>query len=280
MEEEVKKTSPFACRANDTIVSEKTKTASIGLGKYFLRQQDAAALDAMRRYTFLNAHMVSLVLARDLGFPKSAVKDLLARLTKNKLLARFRVHYTDAFGKEHMSSYVYCINDSTIKPDNIELNSRTAYSYLAFNQFHLAMSQIYQPALRNLVYMKGTSSEIDGVVSFTSQTKNVSLSVITIRNYQKGVTEKLQAVCNDPKHNNIIILCESELHALDIEKIRKQLDNAENQTVFYMTDYTTAKEEFPLQHLIRVLPGGREYEIVSIPVDGTTNLVTQKDEDE
>lgn len=265
---EEKKASPFICRPGDKVIYEKNKMSG-KVGQYFVKQRDVMAVDALRQYTYLNAHMIGLILYRNLNFPTKAVKELLAKLTKNNLVSRLRIQYTDAFGKEHMSSYIYQVQDKTLKPmqKNAAPDSNTIYSYLAYNQFHIAISQTYQT--RNFVYSKGIGP-VDGTLAITSQTKNATFSIVTARSNDEDLWTRLKEV-NASEGKNIIILCENELHALNIEYIRSSMEGAEEKSVFYLTDFATTNE-FPLQNLIHVLPGCKEYEIVSIPVDGRKNV--------
>ncbi len=268
------KTTPFASRDTDRIVydrAERRGGLKAKITKQFLKEPELLIIESLQRYTFLNAAMIGTILERDIGYPKASVKQILSRMTKGRVITRFRVAYTDAFEKEHRSSYIYTLADNIFNDGNIELLSRTAYSYLAFNQFHIAVNQKYHGIMTG--YYCKDSDAIDGSVSFTSEGKRVTLNVITIR---KGIEAGMHAsevlrnsVKGDRVKGTLLILCESELHALEIERYRKMIDELEEIRVFYMCDHATTGQSMPFDNVVRV-KNEREYEIVTIPVDDIT----------
>lgn len=268
------RTTPFASRETDQIIydrAERRGGLKAKITKQFLKEPELLVIEALRRYTFLNANMIGIILERDIGYPKTAVKQILARMTKGRFITRFRIAYTDTFEKEHRSSYIYTLADNIFNDGNIELLSRTAYSYLAFNQFHIAVNQKYHGIMSGY-YCKGNDT-IDGSVSFTSEGKRVTLNVITIR---KGVGAEQHAidvlrnsVKGDRVKGTLLILCESELHALEIDRYRKMINDLNNVHVFYMCDHATAGESMPFENVVRV-KSEKVYEIVTIPVDDAT----------
>lgn len=271
------KTTPFACRETDQIVydrAERKGGLKAKITKGFLKEPELLVIQSLTKYTFLNANMLSIILERDIGYPKASMKQLLSRMTKGRYITRFRVSYKDSFDKEHRSSYIYTLADNIFNNGNIELLSRTAYSYLAFNQFNLAVTQRYHSIMSGF-YFKGEGA-IDGAVSFTSEGKNVSMNIITAR---KGAaaqtwTQDILQKYAEEEHNigTLLILCESELHALEIDQVVKSIDGLNDTRVFYMCDYATAGQNTPFDNVIRI-KGNNEYEIVTIPVDDISSRV-------
>ncbi len=280
-ETSVTKTTPFASRETDRVVFDRAEQKGgikAKITKRFLKEPELLVIDSLRRYTFLNANMIGLLLTRDIGYPKDATKQLLSRMTKGRFVTRFRIAYTDTYGKEHRSSYIYTLADNIFNDSTIPLLGREAYSYLAFNQFHIAVTQKYH-GIMNGYYAKGRDT-IDGAVSFLSEGKRVTLNVVTVR---KGVnsgdhaTEVLRnSVKGDRVRGTLLVLCESELHALEIDRYRKNIDGLSDIRVFYMCDHATAGNSFPFDNVVRVT-GDNEYEICSIPVDDTTDAMAKAD---
>lgn len=268
------KTTPFASRETDRIVYDRTEQKSSikeKISRRFLKEPEVLVLEALRRYKFLNACLLGSILVRDIGYPRDSVKQLLNRLTKGRFITRFRVAYTDAFHKEHRSSYIYTLADSIFRDGEVEMLSRTAFSYLAFNQFHIAVTRKYHGVI-NSYYSKGRDT-VDGAVSFTSEGKRVTINVVTIRRGAESgayATEILRdSVKGDRVRGTLLVLCESELHALEIERYRKHIEGVREICTFYLCDHATAGDGFLFDHVIRVMDGGHEYEVCSIPVDDT-----------
>lgn len=277
------RTTPFASRDTDQIVYDKAERRGglkAKITKQFLKEPELLVIESLQRYTFLNANMIGIILERDIGYPKASIKQILSRMTKGRMITRFRITYTDAFDKEHRSSFIYTLGDNIFNKGNIELLSRTAYSYLAFNQFHIAVNQKYRSNMTGY-YCKGRDT-IDGSVSFTSEGKRVTLNVVTIR---KGIEAAMHtndvlrnAVKGDRVKGTLLILCESELHALEIERYRKIIDEQKEIRVFYMCDHATAGESMPFENVVRI-KNEKEYEIVTIPVDDITIAIKGETEE-
>lgn len=268
------RTTPFASRSTDYIVYDRADRKGglkVKITKQFLKEPELLVIEALRRYTFLNANMIGSILERDIGYPRASIKQLLAKTTKGRVTTRFRIAYIDTFGTEHRSSYIYTLANNIFNDGNIELLSRTAYSYLAFNQFHIAVNQKYHGIMSGY-YCKG-SDTIDGSVSFTSEGKRVTLNVVTIRKGVEAVRYTTDILRDSVKGNRIkgtlLVLCESELHALEIDRYRKLIDDLKEIRVYYMCDHATAGDSMPFDNVIRV-KSEKEYEIVTIPVDGAS----------
>lgn len=280
IDEELIRTSPFAARATDRIVFDKAEKNGRIKGKIssaFLKEPQLLVIEALRRYTFLNAHMLAQILERDIGYPKESMKQLLSRMTKARYVTRFRIAYTDALNVEHRSSYIYTLADNLFNNGKVELQSSTAQSYLAFNQFHIAVTQKYRNVMYGF-YCKG-SDTIDGAVSFTSEGKRVTINVLTMRKGMTGqsITDKFtEAMTEDSRNATLLVLCESELHALEIDRYYKQQEGMGDKRVFYMCDSATAGESMPFENVVRV-KAEQEYEIVTIPVDDVVNMAGEEE---
>lgn len=266
------RTTPFACRETDRIVYDKAEQKSgvkAKIGTKFLKEPELYVIDILRRYSFLNAHMISQLLSRDIGYPKDAVKKLLSRMTKGKYVTRFRVAYIDAHNTEHRSSYIYTLADNIFNDGSVEILSRTAFSFLAFNQFHIAITQNY-PGKVSIYYSKGRDT-VDGSMSFTSEGKRVTINIVTVRKGPDSGTHAVEvlkkAVQGERVKGTLLILCESEFHALEIEQYRQSIDEVKDLQTFYLCDLATTGTTLPLENVVRIREGLKDYEICLLPVD-------------
>lgn len=271
-EKEQERVTPFSCHENDRIVFDKRKMEVKSMVKRLkVRQQDEIVIEALRKYTYLNAYMLGNILEWQMNFPRSAVKDLLSHLVSGKMISRFRIAYNDSRGIEHRSSFVYMLKSEALTAKRTELNSREVYSYLAFNQFFASVTKKYSNAFRSAAYWKGRN-ETDGKLVFRSGQKLASMQLVTMRKQPEHETKEkfLEISEGMEKQENLLIICESEPHAVELEKIRKQIKGLAQANTFYITDHVTAFSDEPFCNLLHFGPDSSMYEIVSIPIDTLT----------
>lgn len=282
------KQTPFACHKDDITrydaVKPNTTVQNIRslFERRMLSDKDTQLLDAFRKYTYLNSYLVLKIMEQTMLCNSNYVKNMLQKLLRCGLITRFRVHHTDSYGKQHASSYIYCFSERGRKlfgiknmEQEIPPRSKTVYSYLAFNQFYLAMIRNYAASLNNYVYCIGHPA-YDGKVQLSSSGIKITMHIMVIRQaegWKENMISRLRWQKNSTACHMILILCETELQALEAENLRKKEKELESYTVCYLCDQATKSETYIFDHLIRVdSEKGKNYEICSIPVDNTLKL--------
>lgn len=271
-EEQLKKATPFACHEDDIVIYDKQKKKpkiSIAPQKK-MKEPESIVVNYLKNYHFLNAKMIRDILSRNIGYPPDAVKDLLAEMTKEGLVTRCRISYRDVYDKEHRSPYIYMSFTEKSESSSYEI-----CSYLAFNQCYFSFTRVYANELKAMGYGKGRD-KCDGKITFSSNNANVSMVFVTSRRgkeWQEKTYQSLHdAISGTNPTKTIMVVCESEIHALEIEKMRTSYPEFNSFCFYYICDFTFVDtSSMILQSVIKVLPSKNEYEICTIPIDSISD---------
>lgn len=281
------KQSPFAYHENSTIrydIIKPTKgIQSIRnlFERRLINDKDAAILECISTYGYLNAHLIRNILSQQMECNETFCKEHLAKLVKCDLLVRMRIVYKDIYARTHESPYFYSLSERGRKLFGSKNEGAETHSALdilktmAFNQFYIKIKNCYKSTMINAAYcMKNSALPYDGRLFFDSRGKKISMNVITIRQqegWQKEYLDKLrtQKLRSGTGCSAILVLCETELQALEAEKSRKSVKELAEEEVCYMCDHSTFSDKPALEQLIKVRPENNysAYDICEIMVD-------------
>lgn len=292
------KPSPFAYHGNEKIkydVVSISKTVSIRnmFERRMLLDIDGKILHFIERYTYLNAYLIRNLLAAEMECKPSFCRERLNHLVKLGLLSRFRITHEDRFGKTHASSYFYSfsekgrglyLKENHKGSEDIVPEPGEILRHAAFNQLYIMLHLVYGPNCVNQVYRYGNNA-YDGQVQFTSLGKSASFHIMSLRTNENWkelyVSRLLESLKQRIPCKSFIVLCETELQALEAEKYRKTVAEVSKQNICYLCDHSTNSADGIFSHLIMVKPENNysSYDICSIPIDGSRRgIPTDADE--
>jgi len=156
---------------------------------------------------------------------------------------------------------------------------------VAYNQLHIMLHIIYGPSINQLYHYGKTY--YDGQIHFTSNGKKASFHILALR---ANCTENWKELYNarlfesqkqklPPK--SFMVLCETELQALEAERYRKCAAELTQLNVCYLCDHASNSSEGAFSKLIVVKPENNysEYDICSIPIDGQRTILNIAEEE-
>jgi len=296
------KPSPFAYHGNDEIAYEPVKNSKIKSLRALFEQRmllnaDGRILYYIDAYTYLNAFLIRSLLSLEMECSPEFCKNRLNHLVKIGLLTRFRIMHTDSFGKRRGSVYFYQFtekgrslfsknNTSKGKDEKETYDAGEILRQMAYNQLHIMLYIVYGPKCINQLYHYG-KTYYDGHVHFTSNGNDVSFHIMTLKpecveNWKEQYNARLfesQKQKIPPKA--FIVLCETELQALEAEKYRKCTAELSRLNICYLCDHATNSTDGAFSKLIQVKSENNytEYDICSIPIDGQRTLLNISEEE-
>ena len=289
------KPSPFAYHGNDEIIYEPIKNAKVNSLRALFEQRmllnaDGRILYYIDTYTYLNAFLIRSLLSLEMECTPEFCKNRLNHLVKLGLLTRFRTVHTDGFKKKHGSVYFYQFTqkgrslfakNNAAKTKEIEEtpNAADVLRQIAFNQLYIMLHVIYGPSVNKLYHYGKTY--YDGQVQFTSNGKKATFYVITLRaNCIEDWKEQYNARLFESQKQKIspksfIVLCETELQALEAERYRKCVADLTHLNICYLCDHASNSSDGAFSKLIVVKPENNytEYDICSVPIDGQRKVL-------
>ena len=281
------KPSPFAHHGDEVIkydVVQKSKTLSIRnmFERRLLLDVDGKIMYYIDKYTYLNAYLIRNLLASEMECKPEFCRERLNHLVKLGLLSRFRITHGDKFGKTHASSYFYSFSEKgrslyrkEKKRADAELpDAGDVLRQVAFNQLYIMLYLIYGPSCVNQVYRYGNKA-YDGQVQFSSMGRNTSFHIMSLRTNEQWKETYVSRLLEGQKQKipckAYIVLCETELQALEAERYRKSVADVSKLNICYLCDHATNSPDGIFSHLIMVKPENNysSYDICSIPIDGS-----------
>lgn len=295
MEEERRQT-PFACHKGDFARYDMPKPAGKVTSirgifeRRLLKDGEIAVMEALRDYTYLNAHMACRILGQQMECKPEYIKKVLAKLVGIGLLARFRFIYRDKDGKEHASVYIYSFSEKGRKLYSVgektarQPTSKEVFSMLAFNQFYIALKAAYHTALIHSVYCYGRA-QFDGRFLFANAGKRFAVNVMAIRQnegWEEGFVARLRWQERAEKCHMILVLCETELQALAAEQRRMSVEELKGYNINYLCDYASSSGDGPLSQVMRISPENAytTYDICAISMDGDAGGIRKENNEE
>lgn len=294
------KPSPFTYHGNDEIVYEPVKNSKIKSLRALFEQRmllnaDGRIMYYIDKYTYLNAFLIRNLLTLEMECTQEFCKNRLNHLVKLGLITRFRSIHTDTFGKKHGSVYFYHFTQkgralfaktNAVKSKEIDEipDIGDVLRQIAYNQLHIMLHVVYGPSVNQLYHYGKTY--YDGQVNLTSSGKKASFCIITLRaecteNWKEQYNARLLESQNQkmpPKA--FIVLCETELQALEAERYRKCSAELAQLSICYLCDHATNSIDGVFSKMILVKPENNysEYDICSIPIDGQRTVINIAEE--
>jgi len=302
MAENIIKPSPFLYHGNDEIVYEPMKNSKVKSLRSLFEQRmllkaDGRILYYIDKYAYLNAYLIRSLLSLETECSPEFCKNRLNHLVKLGLLTRFRTMHSDSFGKKRGSVYFYQFtekgrslfaktNVATSKEYEDVSDAGDVLRRVAYNQLHIMLYIVYGPNCVNQLYHYG-KTYYDGHVRFTSNGKEVSFHILTLRaNCTENWKELFNARLFESQRQKLppksfLVLCETELQALEAEKYRKCIAELTGLNICYLCDYSTNSVEGVFSKLILVKPENNysEYDICNIPIDGQRTVMNIAEEE-
>lgn len=282
------KPSPFAYHGDDEIKYDvMTAKKPISIRNMFERRMlldaDAKILHFIERYQYLNAYLIRNLLAAEMQCTPVFCRERLNHLVKIGLLSRFRIIHNDKFGKKHASSYFYSfsekgrglyLKEGRKKEQAADIpEAGEVLRHAAFNQLYIMLHLIYGPGCVNQVYRYGNKA-YDGKVQFASMGKNTSFHILSLRTKEGWKENYVERLMESQRQKlpctSFIVLCETELQALEAERYRKTVPEVTQIGICYLCDHATNSPDGIFSHLIMVNPENNysSYNICSVPIDG------------
>ena len=287
MQEEVEKhISPF-CFYEGMEISFDNRAGGSGhsllslIERKLLSPYETTIIELLVKYGILNAYLLKRALSGlydALTFNTSFCSKQLKKLQEYGFVVRFRLSRKDALGVPHFSTPFYALSEkgrSIFGKNAIPLsyNIIDILARMACNQFFITVGcGCAGYVVKNSFY--GFSGASDGYVQMVCGDKVASFNIISVRNHRDASSEfvkRLKATANSVDRfiasGCYIVLVESELQALELERYRCSVADVASFEVLYLCDHASFTEEI-FTNLISVIPEGdySSYTVCTLPI--------------
>lgn len=262
--------------------------------EHWITENDTAILIKLTEYEYLNAFLLYQTLKAQ--FPElkqNYVTNRLKQMEGRGLVKRFQFIYGDEV--KHSTPFVYMPTSrvydifSMKKAADVEgCTMDYIMRRLSFNQHDIMLHKQMGSALTYT--SKHFNEASDAIYRFCSNNAPVTLHTLSIRTtpeWENQFVSRLKRFneyirTHSVGYTAIVVICETEMQALEAERKRKKDEDVNQLSILYVTDLAAVTEGFLYGKLIRVLPQNdySSYDIIRLPIDGAVFMNVKKEKDE